>query len=203
MNALADSAGVSVAHISRIESGERPAPSPSFIKRLSTAIGHYEEMMETAGYISCVKESSQTYIPNLIPLEESYLIDLPVYGRIAAGEPMTAIQDVEEHMLMDTRFFNMNGYTKEDFFFLRIKGTSMEPTIMDKDLVLVRKQPTVENNEIAAVMCDNEDATVKRVMVAGDKIILHSDNKEKPPMIFNCSDCQIIGKVIKKIGDVK
>lgn len=139
----------------------------------------------------------------LIPIDESAFILLPVYGKIAAGEPITAIQNIEEYMPMDTRFFNMNGHTKEDFFFLRIKGNSMEPTIMDNDLVLIRRQPIVENNEIAAVICNREDATVKRITVTGDKIILNSDNKEKPPMIFNASDCQIIGKVIKKIGDVR
>lgn len=97
----------------------------------------------------------------------------------------------------------MNGYTKDDFFFLRIKDHSMEPTIADNDLVLIRKQPTVENNEIAAVLCNCEDATVKRVVTSGKKIILNADNKDYPPMIYNSSECEIIGKVLKKIGDVK
>jgi len=104
---------------------------------------------------------------------------------------------------MDTKFINMNGYSKDDFFFLRVNGHSMEPTIADTDLVLIHKQPTVENNEIAAVMCNCEYATVKRVMTTGDKIILSSDNKEYPPMIYESSECYIIGKILKKIGDVK
>jgi repressor LexA len=97
----------------------------------------------------------------------------------------------------------MNGYTKDDFFFLRISGHSMEPTIADTDLVLIRRQPTVDNNEIAAVLCNQEDATVKRVVASGDKIILSSDNKDYPPMIYESSECYVIGKVLKKIGDVK
>ncbi|HBK53682.1 MAG TPA: hypothetical protein DDZ44_07090 [Syntrophomonas wolfei] len=131
------------------------------------------------------------------------MVMFPVYGRIAAGNPIQAIEEVEEYMSMDKRFFNMAGYTKDDFFFLRIKGHSMEPTIADSDLVLIRKQSTIENNEVAAVLCNNEDATVKRILVSGDKIILSSDNKAYSPIVFATSECQIIGKVIKKIGDIK
>lgn len=52
MNALADAAKISVAHISRIESGERPNPSARFIKKISAVLGHYEELMEAAGYLN-------------------------------------------------------------------------------------------------------------------------------------------------------
>lgn len=60
MNALADAAKVSVAHVSRIEAGERPNPSARFIKKISNVIGHYDELMEAAGYLDEVNCSGQT-----------------------------------------------------------------------------------------------------------------------------------------------
>lgn len=169
----------------------------------------YEEMFVAAGYLPSESmltgpendESSPSRIANAI--DEATIIMLPVYGKISAGILIMATEQANEYIPMDTRFFNMNGYTKDDFFFLRIKDHSMEPTIADNDLVLIRKQPTVENNEIAAVLCNCEDATVKRVVTSGKKIILSADNKDYPPMIYNSSECEIIGKVLKKIGDVK
>jgi len=157
--------------------------------------------MVAAGYLP--PAALPNHPANAIPIDEDKIIMVPVYGKIAAGSPIKAMGPVEEYISMDTRFYNRDGYTKDDFFFLRVKGHSMEPTIADKDLVLIRRQPTIENNEIAAVLCTNEEAAVKRIVVLGDKIILSSDNKDFLPMIYEASECQIIGKVLKKIGDVK
>ena len=194
--------GVSNSYLSQLESGQRAIPSPDILRKLAPALKTpYEELLVAAGYLPSAASLGQP--SNAIPVKEDTIVNFPVYGKIAAGSPIKAIEEVEEYISMDTRFFNMNGYTKDDFFFLRINGHSMEPTIADTDLVLIRKQPLVENNEIAAVMCNCEDATVKRVVASGDKIILSSDNKEYPPMIYESSECYIIGKVLKKIGDVK
>jgi len=194
--------GVSNSYLSQLENGQRGIPSPDILKKLAPVLKvSYEELLVAAGYLPSAALLSRP--SNAIPIDEDTMAMFPIYGRIAAGNPIKAIEDVEEYVSMDTRFFNMDGYTKDDFFFLRIKGHSMEPTIGDTDLVLIRRQPTVENNEIAAVMCNNEDATVKRIVVSGDKIILSSDNKSYQPIIYNASDCRIIGKVLKKIGDVK
>lgn len=194
--------GVSNSYLSQLESGQRGIPSPDILKKLAPALKiSYEELLVAAGYLPSATLPSQP--SNAIPIDENTMVTFPVFGRIAAGNPIKAIEEVEEYVSMDTRFFNMDGYTKDDFFFLRIKGDSMEPTIGDNDLVLIRRQPTVDNNEIAAVLYNYEDATVKRIMVAEDKIILSSDNKAYQPIVYNASECCIIGKVLKKIGDVK
>lgn len=203
--------GVSDSYLSQVENGLRGIPSAEILKKLAPVYKKsYEEIFIAAGYLppgspgrSSEEESSAPKIANAIPLDETTIINLPIYGRISAGTPILAIEQADETISMDTRFFNMNGYSKDDFFFLRIIGHSMEPTIADNDLVLIRKQPTVENNEIAAVLCDSQDATVKRVVASGEKVILSSDNRDYPPMIYEASECYIIGKVLKKIGDVK
>lgn len=194
--------GVSNSYLSQLENGQRGIPSPDIIKKLAPVLKiSYEKLLVVAGYLPSASLPSQP--PNAIPFDETTMVSFPVYGRIAAGSPIKALEEVEEYVPMDTRFFNMDGYTKDDFFFLRINGHSMEPTICHNDLVLIRRQPTVDNNEIAAVLYNHEDATVKRIMVAEDKIILCSDNKAYQPVIYRASECHIIGKVLKKIGDVK
>jgi repressor LexA len=148
-------------------------------------------------------DGSNISATNIIPFKAETLVWLPVYGRIAAGIPIEAIQEIEEYFPVDTRFININGYSIKDFFYLRVTGDSMEPGISHGDKILVRRQPVVENNEVAVVLCSNQDATVKRVVLAGDKIILNSDNKAYSPQIYDANECQIIGKVIQRIGPVK
>ena len=138
-----------------------------------------------------------------IPYDPSYFIALPVYGRIAAGVPITANQEYGEYYPLDKRFVNLNGYSIEDFFWLLVEGDSMEPGIMDGDLVLVRRQSFVESNKIGIVICNGEEATVKRITALEDKIILHSDNKNYSPQIYPAKDCQIIGKVLQRTGRIR
>lgn len=79
----------------------------------------------------------------------------------------------------------------------------MEPTISNGDVALVRKQSVVENGEVAAVLCDGERATCKRVTITKDNIILNSDNKKYAPMVQETDNCIIIGKVIGHYGAVR
>ncbi len=129
---------------------------------------------------------------------------LPIIGDIAAGIPVTAIPETEEYMPFDTSICSINGHRLEEYFYFRIKGNSMEPTILDKDIVLVHRQPIVENGQIAIVLCDElENATCKRVTVAGDKLILNSDNRDYTPMVHDANKCMIIGRVIGRYGLIK
>ena len=100
---------------------------------------------------------------------------IPIIGTIACGEPILA----EE---------NIDGYTHiEDVihadFGLRCKGDSMSPKFLDGDIVLIRQQPMVENGQIAAVIIENE-ATLKRVYVDQDKIVLNPENLSFAPLVY-------------------
>ena len=126
---------------------------------------------------------------------------IPIIGEIACGDPITAEENIE-------------GYTEEIFekpvpsgtlFGLRCKGNSMEPTIHDGSIVTIREQPDVEDDEIAAVLIDDDnEATLKRVKHQGDSVILIPDTKEFPPIILNKDNPgRILGKVIHVSWDVK
>lgn len=122
-------------------------------------------------------------------------VTVPVIGEIACGDPITA----EE---------NIDGYTEVIFdreipsgnlFALRCKGQSMEPTIPDGSMVIIKSQPMVEDGEIAAVLVDNDnEATLKRIKHQGDLIMLMPDNQEYDPIILDKNHPgRIVGKAIR------
>lgn len=128
-------------------------------------------------------------------------VRVPVIGEIACGDPITA----EE---------NIDGYTEEIFeksvpegnlFALKCKGHSMEPRIPDGALAIIREQPTVEDDEIAAVLVDGDtEATLKRIKHQGDMVVLMPENKDYDPIILNKDNPgRIVGKVIRVSYDIK
>lgn len=92
---------------------------------------------------------------------------IPRVGRIACGTPILAEENVEE-------YDSVPEHWKADFTLVCV-GDSMAPKIQDGDLVAIRQQEMVENGQIAAVLIDNE-ATLKRVYVYPDKLILRPEN---------------------------
>lgn len=125
---------------------------------------------------------------------------LPVLGDIACGEPIYADQDRESYVMVGT---DINAD-----FCLIAKGDSMiGARIIDGDVVFIRKQDTVNNGEIAAVII-NDEATLKRVFYYSDKdlLILKAENPKYQDMIYQDSELEnihIIGKAVGFQSDVK
>jgi repressor LexA len=126
---------------------------------------------------------------------------IPVLGRVAAGEPIYADEDVIGYERIDEKYAN-DGF---DYFALRISGQSMEPSILDGDTVIVRRQDFIEDGQIAVVLIDGEDATVKEVKKVSDGIMLIAHNPAVfSPRVFTKEEIeskpvQIIGRVIQSI----
>lgn len=121
---------------------------------------------------------------------------LPLIGRIAAGAPLLAVENVEGRVSL-TRF--------HDCFLLRVKGESMTGAgIMDGDMVIVRPQATAENGEIVAALIDNE-ATVKRFQSTIDAVVLKAENPAFEPIVIKPgrADFRIIGIVVGLLRDYK
>ena len=120
---------------------------------------------------------------------------IPVVGRVAAGEPILAEQNIERYVNLP-ELFGESG----DTFLLKVVGDSMiDEGIMDGDLVLVRPTSAIENGQIGVVLLDDE-ATVKRVFVQKHRIALKPANKRagyKTRYIKQFDkDVRIIGKVV-------
>lgn len=123
-----------------------------------------------------------------IPKEET--VNVPVIGKVTAGQPITAIENVEEFMPLPQRFIH-----SDDVFMLIVQGESMiEAGILNGDYVIVRKQPIAENGDIVVAMTDDNEATVKRFFKENHVFRLQPENSTMEPIIL--TKVTILGKVI-------
>jgi repressor LexA len=118
--------------------------------------------------------------------------ELPVLGRVAAGKPTLAVENVEGTIPLPTEWAK-----GKEVFSLKVKGDSMSPYILPGDYVVVRSQPSAENGDVVVTLMGDE-ATVKRFFKKGRRIELKPDNERwKTIQIEEGSgEVQIIGKVI-------
>lgn len=117
-------------------------------------------------------------------------VTLPLLGRIAAGQPIEAVQSAESISLGDiTR--------SKDVYVLQVKGQSMrDEHIVDGDYVLVEKADNARDGEIVVALLEGSDATLKRIFREGPKIRLQPSNSEMSPIIVNAKSVTIQGRVI-------
>lgn len=123
--------------------------------------------------------------------EDRRMRDVPVLGRIAAGTPILAAEQVDEFMPLPTELVGDGPV-----FLLEVKGDSMvNAGIHEGDLVAVNKQSDARDGEIVACLVDGEEATVKRLQRKDGKVYLHSENPAYEPMVFS-DGVELIGKVV-------
>jgi repressor LexA len=126
--------------------------------------------------------------------QSELVVEVPILGQIAAGQPLLATEQVE-----DTLPLPRSWVQGEEVFLLRVAGDSMMPLILPGDLVMVRVQPRVARGEIAAVLVYDE-ATIKRVYEEAGGLVLKGDNPSFTPLRFSPAEAaelvQILGKVV-------
>jgi repressor LexA len=117
--------------------------------------------------------------------------DVPLLGRIAAGSPLLAEEDIEDILPLPTQLVG-----NDPVFMLRVQGDSMiEAGIFDGDLVVVRRQADADDGDIVAALIDGEEATVKRLRRSPGKVILLPENPAYEPMVFT-DGVQLLGRVV-------
>jgi repressor LexA len=188
--------------------------------RQMTILQYIQKTIDTRGYPPSVREigeavglkSSSTVHAHLVKLEnkgyirrdptkpraieilneDSAVVRIPMVGRVAAGKPILALENIEGTFSLPASFV---GTTEDNLFMLTIKGDSMvDAGILDGDYVIVRQQQTAKNGEIVVALLDGEDATVKRFYRDKDSIRLQPENDNYEPI--RRKDVQIIGKVV-------
>lgn len=192
---LADFVGVSEATVSRWESGHIDNMRRDRIAALSKIL-----RMSPPAIMGIDDTDLSTRLPNMISID-ARTFRVPIVGRVAAGRPIVADEEIIGYEYID------NKYSKDghEYFGLRIVGKSMEPTIMDGDIVIVRRQNYVENGEIAIVLIDGEEATAKEVKESADGITLIGHNAAVyTPHFYSAQEVknlpvQIIGRVVQSI----
>lgn len=124
----------------------------------------------------------------------------PVYGRISAGQPNWAEECIEGRLPIDPNM--MNIVDPEECYFLRVNGESMNKLIKNGAYALIRKTDVVENGDIAVVLVNGYDATLKKFSKQGDLIILEplsNDPSFTTQVYGNGTEIKIIGKYIGKM----
>ena len=160
----------------------------------STATVHARlQKLEREGYI--VHDSSKNRSMRLINYKsdkdnnDKYL-DVPMYGKVTAGIPITAIQENTETFPLP-----MNFVGNKNVFMLKVSGESMiNAAIMDGDYIIVEEQPTAQNGDIVVALVNNDEATVKTFYKENGHFRLQPENDYMEPIIVD--EVSIIGKVI-------
>lgn len=196
MKQVAEAVGVSEGTVSRWESGAIANMKRDKIHALAKVLKTTATFVMTGEE----KEAITTKFPeNIIPLPETKKV--PLLGTIACGEPILAVENVADYVDMDADI--------HADFALRCKGDSMiNARIFDGDIVYIRKQESVENGEIAAVLIDGmeSEATLKRFYNEGDKIRLSAENPMYKDQTFHgesMNSVRVIGKAVAFISMVR
>lgn len=127
-------------------------------------------------------------------LPRDIMVKIPVLGKVCAGNGIIADENIIGYETAESK------YSTDDYFFLSVSGNSMSPQIDSGDIVLVKRQDSVESGEVAVVIVDNEDGMLKKVIYDKEHVRLVSFNPYYPEMMFRKADMDrvnIIGKVIE------
>ena len=151
-------------------------------------------ILEKKGYIRKVPGGSRAIeILSYPQFSLTHILPVPILGRVRAGEPILAIENIEGYINFDRTLVSSG-----DVFLLRVQGDSMiDAHIQDGDFALVKPQPNAENGEIVVALIEDE-ATIKRIFQKRDLIRLEPANPRMEPIIVKKGEKKvtIVGKVV-------
>jgi len=160
----------------------------------STVHSHLNSLVE-AGYIrrdpSKPRAIEVLDAPDSPSLHRAPVRDVPLVGRIAAGSPILAEEDIQEIYPLPTELVG-----SDPVFMLQVRGDSMiDAGILDRDWVVVQRSQTARDGQIVAALIEGDEATVKRLQRRDDRVILMPENADYPPMVF-AEGVEILGVVV-------
>ncbi|AVX20645.1 MULTISPECIES: transcriptional repressor LexA [Carboxydocella] len=159
----------------------------------SSTVHNYLNQLEKLGYIRRDPALPRAIVVNE-PDNDYYfekdMVEVPLLGKVTAGLPILAVENIEERFRFPRGLLPVGG----NIFMLRVIGDSMiNAGIYPNDYVFVKQQPFAHNGEIVVALID-EEATIKRFFIEGEKIVLRPENEKYKPIILD--EVSILGKVI-------
>jgi len=148
-------------------------------------------ILQRKGYIRKIPGESRAI--EILGFSSSNIISIPIVGRVRAGEPILAIENIEGYFNLDRSFVS-----SKDVFLLRVQGDSMiDAHIQDGDFALVKPQSNAENGEIVVALIEDE-ATIKRIFTERDLIRLEPANPTMEPIVIKKGEKKVslVGKVV-------
>lgn len=198
MDGFSKLSGISKAYISLLEKNMHPktgkpiAPSVQCIKQAADGMG-----MDFNVLFSKLDGDVTLSDKDPVPVSSTHpsAVRIPVLGSVPAGIPLEAIEDVIDYEEIPSAMAS-----KGDYFALKINGHSMEPQIMDGDVVIVLKTDDVDSGDIAIVMVNGDDATCKKILKQDTGVQLVPINPDFDPLFF--TNKEIASKPVRIIGRV-
>jgi repressor LexA len=172
--------------------------------RSTNGVNDHLKALERKGYLLRGEQQSRSLVPTkrarlvlgLGAKKDADLVDVPVLGRVAAGAPLLATENIEDSVRIDSFLLGGNG---REVFALRVKGESMiEDGIFDGDFIFVRKAPSAQPGDIVVALIEDE-ATVKRYYPEGDRVRFQPANATMQPIYVHRSEFRstmILGQVV-------
>ena len=159
----------------------------------STVHGHLARL-ESKGYIRrdpTKPRAIEILDPEGLEAIKPGVLHVPLIGKVTAGQPITAIENVEEYFPLPESF----GTSEDNLFMLEIVGESMiEAGILNGDYVVLKQKNTADNGEIVVAMTEENEATVKRFFKEKNYFRLQPENASMDPIIVD--NVSILGKVV-------
>ncbi len=162
------------------------------LKSTSSVHAHLEAL-ERCGYIrrDQTKPRAIEILDDQFNLNRTEMVNVPIVGRVAAGQPVLAVENIEGYYPIPSEFM-----PNEETFILTVKGESMvNAGILDGDRIVVRQQPNAENGDMVVAMTEDGEATVKTFYKENGYYRLQPENDHMDPIIIHGA-VQILGKVI-------
>lgn len=173
--------------------------------RSTNGVNDHLKALERKGFLTRGEQQSRSLVPTKrarmilgmgAKKSDPTMLDIPLLGRVAAGAPILAQENIEDTVRIDSFLLGGNG---KEVFALRVKGNSMiEDGIHDGDFIFVKKAPSAANGEIVVALIEDE-ATVKRYFPEGDRIRFQPANKDMEPIYVAKSEFRqtmILGRVV-------
>lgn len=173
--------------------------------RSTNGVNDHLKALERKGFLTRGEQQSRSLVPTkrarmILGLgakkSDPTMLEIPLLGRVAAGAPILAQENVEDTVRIDSFLLGGNG---KEVFALRVKGNSMiDDGIHDGDFIFVKKAPSAAVGEIVVALIEDE-ATVKRYFPEGDRIRFQPANKDMEPIYVAKSDFRqtmILGRVV-------
>lgn len=187
--------GISYTHLNMIENGKRNV-TPALLRTLANLYGlDYLDLYEKAGYIDLVNDERR----NKYKIDElgNPVKEVPLLGIVKAGydylaqENWVGMVDVDANLVKDN----------SEYFALKVHGDSMSPTLIENDIVIIKKQDDFETGDIVVAIINGDEATIKKGKKTDNSILLQPLNNNYEPLIFTNDEMKTIP--VKIIGIVK
>lgn len=180
--ALQEKSGIPKSAIQRYASGDTEKLPIDRVVKIAKALSISPGYL--MGWEDCKREKMQG-------------IKIPVLGSVVAGIPIEAIEEIIDYEEISEQLAKTG-----EFFALRIKGDSMEPRMCDGDVVIVKRQEEVNSGDVAIVLVNGDEATVKRVKIDDNGIMMIPFNPKYTPWFYTAEECEslpvrILGKVVE------